>query len=133
MISLLSGELGAYRSTKQVARWALKQVHEGQPAERAQRLQLYRILHLIRKPAHVLLYGLLALSLCRLLQLTTNLPRRSVWLYVILFCIIVAGLDEWHQTLFPNRTAQVSDVALDGLAAIFALWLQALYQKRLVS
>ena len=128
-IGMFSGELGAYRSSKKVARWALEQVHQGQAIERGQRLRLYRVLHLIRKPAHVLLYGLFALSLCNIIRNTTY-SQQKARLVIILFCLLIAGLDEWHQSLFPDRTALFSDVILDGLAATLAVWLHSLRYRR---
>jgi len=34
--------------------------------------------------------------------------------------VLVASLDEWHQSFLSSRTAEVSDVVLDSCAALVA-------------
>jgi VanZ family protein len=46
-----------------------------------------------------------------------------------LMTVLVAGLDEWHQTFLPSRTGTVRDVILDSSAALVAqivifMWLR---------
>ncbi len=46
-----------------------------------------------------------------------------------LMTVLVASLDEWHQTFLPSRTGTVRDVILDSSAALVAqivifMWLK---------
>jgi len=41
-------------------------------------------------------------------------------LLALLSTTLVAALDEWHQSLLPNRTGAVHDVVLDSLGGLFA-------------
>jgi VanZ family protein len=78
--------------------------------------------HLIRKSGHFIGYGLVCLTWLRAWLLT--LASRTAWsvaawrsrsvLLAVACTSLVAGCDEWHQTLLPGRTGQFSDVVLDA-------------------
>jgi VanZ family protein len=84
----------------------------------------------LRKVGHVLGYGLLSLLLFRAWRDTLPSPLQSRWMLrwagaAVLGTLLVASLDEWHQSYLPSRTGTLSDVILDagaGLAVQFILW-----------
>jgi len=58
---------------------------------------------------------------------TWSLPWATIaWL----MSVLVASLDEWHQTFLPNRTGNVRDVALDSVAALTSQILIWLFLRR---
>jgi VanZ family protein len=73
---------------------------------------------IIRKFAHVTVFGLLAVAVWRALY-----PRRWAMVGAWLFAVGYACLDEWHQSFQPGRTPLVSDMVIDALGAALALWL----------
>lgn len=71
--------------------------------------------HILRKGAHFLEYAVLGVLL--LLCANSNLSEK--WKKLRLPVALVSGIlyactDEWHQAFVPGRSAQVSDVILDG-------------------
>jgi VanZ family protein len=66
----------------------------------------------LRKLAHVVEYGILWFCARRAFQNP---------LAALLFSVIYAVFDEWHQSCVPGRAARVSDVAIDVLGALTAL------------
>jgi VanZ family protein len=86
-----------------------------------------------RKIGHFLGYGILSLLMLRAwwttLMLARSAPRLPSWTVMVqswsaratvialLSAVVVAGLDEWHQTFLPGRTGTIRDVALDSMAA----------------
>ena len=86
-----------------------------------------------RKIGHCLIYGILSLLMLRAWWATLVLPRSATRLpswttmvttwraraagLALLSATAAAGLDEWHQTLLPERTGTIRDVALDTAAA----------------
>lgn len=82
----------------------------------------------IRKTGHFVGYFVLSALLFRAWRLT--LPTRNPrvwamrWATVAFFMsVLVASLDEWHQSFLPSRTGKVSDVVLDSCAALVAQFL----------
>ena len=72
---------------------------------------------LVKKTAHVIVYGMLALSYLR------ALPGRNYRLAWLL-SLIYAASDEFHQSFVPGRTSLITDVfVFDNLGAILALFL----------
>ena len=86
----------------------------------------FRIWHIvIRKGGHVIGYFILSVLLFRAWRLTLILDHASRWAVqwatvAFLTTVLVASLDEWHQSFIPSRTGRVADVILDGTAAILA-------------
>jgi VanZ family protein len=79
----------------------------------------------IRKTGHVCGYFGLSLLLYRSWRATIPLAERRRWSVkwsrVALFMtVLVACLDEWHQTYIPSRTGTVKDILLDSSAAVLA-------------
>jgi VanZ family protein len=77
----------------------------------------------IRKGGHVFGYGLLSLLLFRAWRETLHLPGSANWTLrwanlAVLGTMLVASLDEYHQSFNPLRTGSVRDVVLDTCAGI---------------
>lgn len=75
---------------------------------------------LSRKAAHLIEYGVLAWLALRALA-ASGLRRRKAMGTALLFCVVFAASDEWHQTFVPGRYGKVRDVALDVLGAAMVL------------
>ncbi|MCB9421270.1 MAG: VanZ family protein [Ardenticatenaceae bacterium] len=74
---------------------------------------------LVKKGAHFLAYALLAILAWRVFD-----GRKRPYLYAIVFTILYAISDEYHQTFVPGRNGQLVDVVIDslgGAAALFSL------------
>lgn len=94
--------------------------------------------HIIRKSGHFIGYGFVGLCWLRAWLLTWRFPlRRTLQLWrrisagmALLCTMIVAILDELHQTFIPSRTGLVSDAWLDTGGAALAITLVALTWPR---
>jgi VanZ family protein len=77
--------------------------------------------YFVKKSAHFVVYGLLALSYLR------ALPKQDhfqAWFFAVLYALT----DEFHQSFVPGRTASLIDVfVFDNLGAVFALFVH--YRK----
>lgn len=90
----------------------------------------------LRKAGHFVGFAMLSYLLFRAWRAT--LPLRGLGLWSIswaraafLVSVMVATLDEWHQTTIPSRTGNLHDVILDGVAALTAqIFLWFLLRKR---
>ncbi|MDV6379060.1 VanZ family protein [Sporosarcina sp. GW1-11] len=78
---------------------------------------------LIRKAAHFLTFGLLALVIYSLWP-----KRKGRLLGVALLTLILACADELHQSFTGGRTATMQDVYLDMAGALTFLFLAATFQ-----
>lgn len=74
----------------------------------------------IRKGAHVLIYGMLVLALVAALS-GFGLSSTKSWILAGAVSIVVAVLDEWHQTIVPGRTGRSIDVWVDLLSFVLAV------------
>ena len=66
-----------------------------------------------RRGAHLSIYGLFFLIVC-------NGPLRRHRFVALGLCLAVAVIDEFHQSLIPERTGLVSDVVFDFAGAFIA-------------
>ena len=74
----------------------------------------------VRKSAHFIIYlvgGILVFNFLK----TYNLSIKKIIGLTILFILIYASTDEFHQLFVEGRTARVSDVLLDTCGAICGL------------
>jgi VanZ family protein len=103
--------------------------------------QLEFVNHVLRKIGHFSVYGVLSLLLFRacMSTLSARTPRRSLerwsaraFALAIAGCVLVASLDEFHQSFVRFRGASVRDVILDSFGAVFAqmLLIVIFYGKR---
>ncbi|SHJ68451.1 VanZ family protein [Desulfofundulus thermosubterraneus] len=86
----------------------------------------------LRKGAHVVIYGALGLSLAAALERVNK--RR--WFLAGMILVLVAALDEWHQTFVPGRTGRAVDVLVDLAGFVVLAFLSRLamcVKKRLTS
>jgi len=98
--------------------------------------------HCIRKTGHFVGYFILSFLLFRAWRATLPIVPSAAWCLrwgtiAFLLTVLVASLDEWHQTFLPSRTGTVRDVILDSSAALVAqivifMWLKgkAKWSKR---
>jgi VanZ family protein len=89
--------------------------------------------HYGRKTGHVIGYAMLCLLLYRAWRLTFGELRPWAWrtaVYAWLGTLLVASLDEWHQSYIPSRGASIRDVALDSTAGFLILLLTWLCMRR---
>lgn len=70
----------------------------------------------VRKMAHILIFGLLAVAVQRILK-NNKFSYLLAWIFVTAYGLT----DEWHQIFVPNRTPLLSDVAKDSAGAFLAL------------
>ena len=83
----------------------------------------------IRKLAHVTEYFILAILVYRALKFDGFGPVGGR-LRTIVFIVLAALLDEFHQSFVASRTATIVDVGYDCLGGVWALWVIALYEFR---
>ena len=81
--------------------------------------------HYLRKVGHFVGYFALSALLFRAWKNTLHLSQVKVWALrwaatALAMSILVASLDEWHQTFLPSRTGRFADVVLDSTAALMA-------------
>lgn len=79
-----------------------------------------------KKSAHIIVYFTLYLLTWRGLQmLQLHLPtyHPRIWLTALIFCLLYAITDEYHQSLVAYRTATLQDIGYDLLGVLLAfLW-----------
>ncbi len=90
--------------------------------------------HLMRKGGHVFGYGLLSILLFRAWRETLPAIGNPKWTLLwanvaVLGTLLVASLDEWHQSYNPLRTGTPKDVVLDTCAGIAGQILVLLWVK----
>jgi VanZ family protein len=81
--------------------------------------------HYIRKTGHFVGYFTLSFLLFRAWRATLPIGSSAAWCarwgtIAFLMTVLVASLDEWHQTFLPSRTGTIRDVILDSSAAFVA-------------
>lgn len=79
---------------------------------------------LLRKSAHLISYGLLALLLAWAFFVWLD-RSRALWV-ALAVAVLFAISDEWHQSFVPDREGRWWDVAIDTVGAALAL----LYSRR---
>ena len=81
--------------------------------------------HYLRKTGHFVGYFVLSGLLFRAWRDTLHPGKVKAWARrwaasAFLMSVLVASLDEWHQTFLPSRSGRVADVMLDSTAALTA-------------
>jgi VanZ family protein len=86
--------------------------------------QFESIHYFVRKTAHFVEYTILGLLAWRVLRLDPAFGvfslRRKCW-FALLFCLLYASTDEFHQRFVPTRQPAVHDVIIDTCGAGFGL------------
>ena len=92
---------------------------------------------LIRKAAHMTEFFLLTLSIHLPLKvyLQEKLSFSKRLLLAFLCSVLFAATDEFHQTMVPGRSGNITDVCIDSIGALFAtvmLWIfsRCIYTKK---
>jgi VanZ family protein len=80
---------------------------------------------LVKKSGHIIVYSLLAIACWYGFEWRRERLGQA-WLIAFLY----AFLDEFHQSFVPGRHSWWADVALDSLAAVFALLAAGRWQGR---
>jgi VanZ family protein len=80
---------------------------------------------LLSSGAHILVFGVLALLWARVLR-----NQRYGWLAAFVLTMLYAVSDEYHQSFVPGRHADLWDLLCDGLGAVLALVLWAVWNHR---
>ncbi|MGB3260789.1 VanZ family protein [Paenisporosarcina sp.] len=75
---------------------------------------------LIRKGAHVVIFGALAIA-------TYIMVRRFRLAFIL--TVVLAIADEFHQSLTGGRTPTIHDVLLDSIGAVLALSIVIIYKR----
>jgi VanZ family protein len=86
------------------------------------RLEL--IHHIARKTAHFVEYAMLGLLVWRAVDFDPAFGSFSAGLhfwFALLFCLLYASTDEFHQSFVPTRQPAVQDVLLDTCGSAFTL------------
>lgn len=95
-------------------------------------LELTNLLEFVlRKTAHMAAFGVLAwLSFRALAGARPSWPKGRLFVASLIFTVLYAASDEWHQTFVPTRSGSVRDVAIDTAGAVLALFTLYLRRRR---
>lgn len=87
---------------------------------------------LLKKAGHAAAYGVLAWFYLRVLCQYFGSSRMPIVLRIVSvgLAIIYALSDEYHQTFVPGRNGNLFDVAVDGIGACAAMWLEWWLERR---
>lgn len=121
LIVLLSGDMGSHPHAVRVVSALVGKLWPGLGGCEVSEARVYDVLLALRKPAHVLLYGVLALLSHNFLRAATRLRRAWRHGVALAWCLAWAVFDETHQAIAGTRTPLITDVGLDVLAAATAL------------
>jgi VanZ family protein len=76
----------------------------------------------IRKAAHFTEYAILALLAARAFRTSSRELLRQRWFWIsLLFVVVYALSDEYHQSFVPSRTASIYDSMIDSAGGLTAL------------
>jgi VanZ family protein len=114
-ILALSGNLGSANNTQIILSWLLSWFPP------LSLIQVNFFHYFLRKTGHAVAYGSLYFLWFRAFRGYQGYPVWRASLWSLFLCLVVASLDESHQSLFTSRTGNIHDVALDmGGASISA-------------
>ena len=82
----------------------------------------------VRKGAHFSIYTCLGI-LTYLYTSTYSLSKKKKILFTIIFCLIYACSDEFHQMFVDGRSGEIRDVCIDTSGAIFGTAIVSLISK----
>ena len=86
---------------------------------------------LVRKAAHITEYAILGWLTARALSTSSHKNLRQRWFLVSLLPILLVALvDEYHQSFVPSRTASVYDSAIDIAGGLLGLIAFAYLRQR---
>lgn len=82
----------------------------------------------IRKLIHLSFFGVLAGT--AFLSFGTTTPKWNRVTWPLAWTLLHASFDEYRQSLTPNRTGTIADVAIDLIGAATAIWILHTWAKR---
>lgn len=75
----------------------------------------------VKKIAHVVIYGILAVSIYRAL-VAEGLSRKKAAIFAFLIATLYGGTDEIHQHFTQGRESRLRDVGFDGLGSMVSIF-----------
>lgn len=75
---------------------------------------------MIKKTAHLVEYFVLAVLVYRAL-FKAGVTRKKSIIITLVFCVLYAMSDEWHQSFTPGREPRIRDVVIDSVGVIFGV------------
>ena len=76
---------------------------------------------ILRKLAHLFVFGVLARLLARALTGSTLWSWKKIFAWSLILSTLYACSDEYHQSFVPGRGSSWVDIGIDALGAWFAL------------
>lgn len=87
----------------------------------------------VRKAAHLTEYAILGWLMARALSTSSRTYLRQTWLLAgLLPILLVALVDEYHQSIVPSRTGSVYDSAIDIAGGFLGLIAFAYLRQRVI-
>jgi VanZ family protein len=83
--------------------------------------QHWLLIYLCRKLGHILEYAILTWLVVRAVQQDNPRWNWRTAAVALLFAVLHAAADEWHQAFVPSRTSNLRDVGIDSVGALAAL------------
>jgi VanZ family protein len=122
-VLVLSGDWGSAQNTLGLVQWLLSWIPALSPAQ-------IEVIHgYCRKSAHVLGYGVLCFLWFRAFQGNLGYRAKRAALWSLGLSLVVALVDEGHQSFLQSRTASLRDVGLDFLGLFLAAWFTAAFWR----
>lgn len=92
-------------------------------------LNYHTLSYIVRKIAHFTEYFILGLLIYHLVKQYRVISKTEI-IWMILFCVIYAMSDEFHQVFIGGRSPKVFDVIIDSLGSSLSILILQLLQKR---
>ena len=84
---------------------------------------------IFRKIAHMAEYFVLSFLLFRAWS-GHNLSFKKSLILSVVFAVLYAGFDEWHQTSISGRQGSIKDVGIDSIGVLSFVILSFIYKKK---
>lgn len=85
-------------------------------------LNIENLSHIIRKCAHFTVYLILGSFATNALK-KSEITGRRVFVSALLFCVLYAMSDEFHQLFVLGRSGEVKDVVIDSVGSVVGIWI----------
>lgn len=104
---------------------SIKKMQEAQKTKLKENI----ITPIVRKTAHFLIYAMLGIWTINFINTFEKLKISQKIIISMLFCLLYATTDEFHQTLVSGRSGEIRDVLIDSLGALEGMLLIFLISK----
>ena len=91
-------------------------------------LDYHTLSYIVRKIAHFTEYFILGLLIYHLVKQYRVISKTEI-IWMILFCVIYAMSDEFHQVFIGGRSPMIFDVIIDSLGSSLSILLFRLFQR----